>query len=60
MTRPVPLTPQQADTLLEKHGWTLVDLYQLLHAFARKLQPTSSMKMTGGRVLLWIKKETKR
>lgn len=53
------LTPQQADDLLEVHGWTIVDLYQLVTAFARKLRASTSMKMQGGRVVLWVKKEQK-
>lgn len=57
MTRRVPLTPQGADDVLEAHGWTIIDLYELVHAFARKLHPKSTMKVSGGRVMLWIKQE---
>jgi hypothetical protein len=50
------LTPQQADDVLAVYGWTGSDLYELVHAFARKFEPREVLKLQGGRVVLWIKK----
>lgn len=53
------LTPQQADDIVAVHGWTGSDLYELVRAFARTLQPKATLKLRSDRVVLWIKREKK-
>lgn len=54
------MTPRQADDIVAVYGWTARDLYELVQAHARTLEPMDTFKLNDGRVLLWIKQERKR